>query len=292
MKKKIIMYASIAVLLLCAALACWVCESIEQCRTEIAVVRYEMAGDLNVPVRIVQLTDLHDHEFGEENRELAELVAAQEPDLILMTGDMLDRSDENADVVYALIEELVAVAPVYYGYGNHEKAWEAVNGSSLTPVLEESGAIVLDCSYVDVTVGGTQLRIGGYHGYYRQPGMYDISPEQHQAELAFCDDFEDTNRYKILLSHIPTAWIDWEYMNKYPVDLVLSGHYHGGQIRLPWLGGVYAPYIGLFPPYTEGIYEGEEATCILSTGLGSSPGIPRINNLPQIVVVELNAYIS
>ena len=292
MKKKIIMYASIAVLLLCAALACWVCESIEQCRTEIAVVRYEMAGDLNVPVRIVQLTDLHDHEFGEENRELAELVAAQEPDLILMTGDMLDRSDENADVVCALIQELVAVAPVYYGYGNHEKAWEAVNGSSLTPVLEESGAIVLDCSYVDVTVGGMQLRIGGYHGYYRQPGMYDISPEQHQAELAFCDDFEDTNRYKILLSHIPTAWIDWEYMNKYPVDLVLSGHYHGGQIRLPWLGGVYAPYIGLFPPYTEGIYEGEEATCILSTGLGSSPGIPRINNLPQIVVVELNAYIS
>lgn len=248
---------------------------------------YEIATNLNSSTRIVQLTDLHSWEFGEENQELIELVAAQEPDLILMTGDMLDRSDENANVVCALIKELVAVAPVYYGYGNHEYQWMNTHGESLSPMLTEAGAVVLDVGYLDVTVNDQELRIGGYHGYYRQPHMYPVTEEQGVAELTFCDEFEDTDRYKILLSHIPTAWIDWGYMNEFPVDLVLSGHYHGGQIVLPWIGGVYAPYIGLFPPYTEGLFEGEEAICILSAGLGSSPGIPRINNLPEIVVMDL-----
>ena len=73
------------------------------------------------------------------------------------------------------------------------------------------------------------------------------------------------------------------------MDQVLTGHYHGRQIRLPLIGGVYAPYVGLFPEYTEGLYTGEKASCILSTGLGASHWIPRVNNLPQIVVVELAA---
>ena len=76
-------------------------------------------------------------------------------------------------------------------------------------------------------------------------------------------------------------------MDDYPVDLVLTGHYHGGQVRLPMIGGLVAPYVGWFPEYTEGMYVGEKATAILSTGLGSSPGIPRVNNPPQVVVVDL-----
>ena len=251
------------------------------------VVSYCVDADVKEPVRIVHLTDLHSYEFGESNSILVEQVAKQEPDLILMTGDMLDRSDENADVVCALVEKLTPLAPVYYSYGNHEYTWMNNHKESLTPVLTEAGAVVLDVEYLDITVNCQNLRIGGYHGYYRQPHMFEVSDEQKVAQLAFCDDFENTDRCKILLSHIPTAWIDWEYMNKFPVDLVLSGHYHGGQIVLPWIGGVYAPYIGLFPPNTEGIFQGERTVCILSAGLSSSPGIPRINNPPQIVVVEL-----
>ncbi|MBR0135429.1 MAG: hypothetical protein IJM18_04450, partial [Clostridia bacterium] len=103
-------------------------------------------------------------------------------------------------------------------------------------------------------------------------------------------EFEDTDRYKILLDHIPTNWLDWNYRDKYPVDLVLSGHYHGGVVRIPILDrGVYAPYVGWFPPYTKGMFEGEKATCVLTTGLAGAKGLPRFFNPPEIVTVELDA---
>lgn len=275
-----------AVILLLAGVAGIWCSGLQPWQ-ELTVTEYTLETDLSESIRIVQLTDLHGWEFGEDNADLIALVAEQEPDLILMTGDMLDRSDENADVVCNLIAALTEIAPVYYGYGNHENAWMERNGESLTPILTEAGATVLDTEYLDITVNGQALRVGGYHGYWKQPGMYPVTEEQRLAELAFAEDFEDTDRYQILLCHIPTAWLDWGYRDTCAVDLVLSGHYHGGQIILPWIGGVYAPYVGLFPEYTEGLFAGETATCILSTGLGSSPGIPRINNPPQIVVVEL-----
>lgn len=281
MRKKYPWVLLAAVVLLTAAIMCFLWpQSVE-------VTSYAVDADVKEPVRIVQLTDLHSWEFGEENGELAALVAAQKPDLILMTGDMMDRRDKNADVVCTLIKKLTPIAPVYYGYGNHEYRWMDNHGESLTPVLTEAGAIVLDVEYMDITVNGQELRLGGYHGYYRHPHMFPVTEEQIAVQLAFCEEFEDTDRCKILLAHIPTAWLDWGYIDKFPVDLVLSGHYHGGQIVLPWLGGVYAPYIGLFPPCTEGIYTGTQATCVLSAGVGSRPGIPRINNPPEIVVVDL-----
>ena len=262
-------------------------KSIGRCKTELSTVTYCVDTNLPVPLRIVHLSDLHSCLYGAENETLVHMVSVQAPDLILMTGDMMDRSDDTPEVVCQLIEALSEIAPIYYSYGNHEYAWMEETGTNLTAALSEAGAIVLDVNYADILLKGQQLRLGGYHGYYRQPGMMGISPEQHQNELAFTEDFESTELYKILMCHIPTPWLDWEYMDKHPVDLVLSGHYHGGQICLPLIGGVYAPYVGLFPQYTEGMYVGETATVILSTGLGSSPGIPRINNLPQIVVVDL-----
>ncbi|MGN0998718.1 MAG: metallophosphoesterase [Faecousia sp.] len=254
---------------------------------ELIVTCYAEEVNLDARLRIVQLADLHGGSIGANNDMLVQMVAAQEPDLILMTGDMMDKGDENADTLCDLIRRLTPIAPVYLCYGNHEYDWMKAHGESLTPVLTEAGATVLDVEYLDITVKGQELRLGGYMGYYRQPGMFSVDGEQRAQELAFAEDFENTDRCKILLNHIPTAWLDWGYIDKYPVDLVLTGHYHGGQIRLPLIGGLYAPYVGLFPEYTEGVFTGEQATCVLSTGLGSSPGIPRINNPPQIVVVDL-----
>ena len=284
MKSKRLLWV-IAAVVTVAAVLCGV--SVYRSATVLTTVQYELETELTEPIRIVQLTDLHGKVFGENNDELIRMVAEEEPDMVMMTGDMIDRNDENTDVVYDLIRELVSVAPVYYGYGNHEYQWMNNRGESLTPVLEEAGAVVLDVIYLDMEFKGQPLRIGGYHGYYRLPHMFATTEEEKQKQLKFCTDFEDTDRYKILLSHIPTAWLDWGFIEKYPVDLVLSGHYHGGQIRIPLMGGIYAPEAGLFPDYTEGMYVGTLATCILSTGLGASPGIPRFNNLPQITVVDL-----
>ena len=216
-----------------------------------------------------------------------ETAAEQQPDLIFITGDMINQDEENTEILCTLLEQLTAIAPVYYGFGNHERNWECGTQKELKDKIAQTGAIVLDCEYKDVTVKGQELRIGGYYGYYRQPGMLTKSEAQREKELAFADEFEDTDRIKILLCHIPTAWLDWEYIDKFPVDLVFCGHYHGGQIRLPLIGGLYAPNVGWFPEYTKGIFQGSEATCVLSAGLGNETWVPRVNNLPEIVVADL-----
>ena len=254
----------------------------------LTVSAYTLEADIYQPIRIVHLTDLHSKEFGENNKELVSLVAEQKPDLIFMSGDMLNRDDPNTEIVSNLIEALIPIAPVYFGYGNHEYSWELNYEKDLRQIFTDAGAIVVNNDYVDAEVNGQALRIGGYMGYYRQPHMFPVDREQKYLELAFADDFENTDRLKLLINHIPTAWLDWEYIDQYPVDVVFSGHYHGGTIRLPILErGLYAPYVGWFPPFTKGVYAGEKATCVLSAGLGNEHHIPRINNPPEIVVVDL-----
>lgn len=240
------------------------------------------------PIRIVHLSDLHNAQFGRQNAKLVESVAAQSPDLIFMSGDMLNSSEENTDTVTSLIADLQPIAPVYYGYGNHEKAWEKRFGRDLKPIMEAAGAVVVDVDFVDLEVRGTRIRIGGYMAYYGVPHMTAKEKKQQDLEFAFFEDFQSTDRLKLLIDHIPTGWVDWNYVDKYPVDLVFSGHYHGGTMRVPILDrGLYAPYVGWFPPFSKGVYSGTLAACILSPGLGSEYHIPRVNNPPVILVVDL-----
>lgn len=255
---------------------------------KLIITSYTVETDLKNPVRIVQLTDLHQAEFGENNIELIKLVKEQTPDIIVMTGDMQNKNDSNSDMVCLLVEELSSIADVYYGYGNHEISWLTNFGSDLENKLTDAGAIVLNNSFSDISINGNMIRIAGFEGYYGTPHMTEQDKEKKEYELEFMRQFENTDKYKILLDHIPTSWVDWQYINKYPVDLVLSGHYHGGVIRIPVINqGVYAPYVGWFPSYTKGVYIGTQATCVLSTGLGSEQSIPRLNNPTEIVVVDL-----
>ena len=260
------------------------------CSAELTTAFYSIEADVSKAIRIVQLTDLHSYEHGEQNEELIALVKAIDPDLILMTGDMVDKNDESPSAVIELVSALSAEAPLYYGYGNHETEWQNRHTEDLAEILSEAGAIVVNGEYIDTEINGQPIRIGGYPGYYRYPGMMYASDEQTQADIAFADDFENTDRYKILLCHIPTVWLDWNKIDEFPVDLVLSGHYHGGQIRIPLVGGLYAPYVGLFPEYTKGVFEGETAVCVLSAGLVNS--CIRLNNPPEIVVIDLIPTIS
>lgn len=253
--------------------------------------KYSLNESVISSIRILQLSDLHSAEFGDNNKELVDLVKKQSPDLIVMSGDMINRDEENLDIITDLISSLSDVAPIYYGYGNHEVDWIESFGFDLEDKLTQAGAVVLNNSYRDVSVNDSELRIGGYMGYYRQPGMLTQDEEQKKIELDFANDFENTDRLKILINHIPTQWVDWDYINIYPVDVVFSGHYHGGAIRIPIIDqGLYAPYVGWFPPYTKGMFTGSQATCVLSTGLGSEHNIPRLNNPPDIVIVDVVPY--
>lgn len=253
--------------------------------------KYSLNESVISSIRILQLSDLHSAEFGDNNKELVDLVKKQSPDLIVMSGDMINRDEENLDIITDLISSLNDVAPIYYGYGNHEVDWIESFGFDLEDKLTQAGSVVLNNSYRDVSVNDSELRIGGYMGYYRQPGMLTQDEEQKKIELDFANDFENTDRLKILINHIPTQWVDWDYINEYPVDIVFSGHYHGGAIRIPIIDqGLYAPYVGWFPPYTKGMFTGSQATCVLSTGLGSEHNIPRLNNPPDIVIVDVVPY--
>ena len=249
---------------------------------------YQIPAPITEELRLVQLTDLHNTEFGDENCDLIMLVADQKPDLILITGDMLNRDEEDVSVITALLPRLADIAPVYYGLGNHEVSWEKTFGRDITKVLENAGAAVLEAEYIDLEFKGQQIRLGGLMAYYRQPGIMRTTQGANERQFRFAAEFEDTDRYKILLNHIPTPWVDWGYNNLYPVNLVLSGHYHGGMIYFPLLErGLYAPYVGWFPENVRGVFEGEKATCVLSAGLGSEYPLPRIHNNPELVVVDL-----
>ena len=257
----------------------------------IVLAKYEVATDkLTATIRIVFLSDLHGREFGRGNTRLLERIKSQNPDLILLVGDFFDRDagDEAFDAMCSFLSQCTQIAPVYFSLGNHEQELVQTRGEVLIERITSSGAILLDNQYVDTVIHGAKIRIGGYMGYFGQPHMMTKDPDQIRLERSFFGEFKDTDCFKLLLNHIPTSWLDWDYIDNDAVDLVLSGHYHGGVVRIPILEqGLYAPYVGKFPPYTKGMFIGKKAICILTTGLAGSYGIPRFFNPPEICVVEL-----
>ncbi len=256
----------------------------------LTVSRYTVCSEkVTGAVCVVLLTDLHGREFGKDNRQLLEKIAAEKPDLIALAGDIFnhDADADEIDRMCSFIQRAAEIAPVYFGMGNHEAERVATYDGDLLERIRQSGAVVLDAEYLDLEVDGTPVRLGGYMGHYRTPHLNTDDPVLMDKYNRFFDDFEDTDRFKLLLNHVPTNWVDWDYTDKYPVDLVLSGHYHGGLIRIPFLEqGLIAPYVGLFPPHTKGMFSGSQATCILTTGLAGSR-LPRFFNPPEIAVVDI-----
>lgn len=230
--------------------------------------------------KIAVISDLHNAEFGKDNEDIVRKVSQQSPDIIVFTGDLVDSNKTDIDLAVSLAKQLVEIAPCYFVMGNHE-VWLFSRYEELQQKLIDVGVIVLRNEVVEITRNEETIQIAGLDDpdyYDTDVYMHSIILDEHIKEMNLTDD------YCILLSHRPEAF-DIYVAND--IDLVLSGHTHGGQIRIPFLGGYYAPNQGRWPKYDAGKFTENFTTMIVSRGIGNSIIPIRINNRPEIVIVEL-----
>jgi predicted MPP superfamily phosphohydrolase len=250
-------------------------------RWSLKVTKYQITAEaLSAPIRIVEISDLHCRSFGDK---LPDLIREQHPDLIFFVGDLVDMGDSDSSAALATLRSLSPIAPVYVSMGNHDIVFEAESDPTLQAEFTETGAKVLHFSYEDMVVKGQKLRIGGLFGYCL-PGKY-VEAREHESQ--FLREFQDTENYTLLLSHMPVCWIINHSLEYWDVDCVFSGHSHGGQVRLPFVGGLYAPDQGWFPGECSGHFSYENRHLFVTTGLGGNFPIPRFYNRPEVAVIDL-----
>ena len=236
--------------------------------------------------KIAHISDLHNKSFGKDQIRLLEKLKGVSPDMIVITGDLIDRRKYDLDVAMMFIKGAVDVAPVYYVSGNHE-AWSG-EFSLIKESLLSAGVSVLDNEKLKITKGHSWINILGVSdpdfltsSYMDGTNISDMSKklEEWSAEQGF----------KILLSHRPEL-LDLYSHNK--MDLIFTGHAHGGQFRIPLMGGLVAPDQGLFPEFTSGLHTRGSSTMFISRGLGNSIVPIRIFNRPEIIAVTLKSNIQ
>ena len=277
-KKFIVLAAIVAILIL---LIIWIAYG----NTDLEIHKYNVKSE-DIPsefdnFRIVQISDLHNAEFGENNEKLLLMLKQADADIIAITGDMIDSRNTDIDVAISFAQKAVNIAPVYYVNGNHESR---VLGEyeKLKQGLTDAGVTILENSSADITIGDETISLIGINDPTFRMEFVDDTMEQNIAHQ-LVNVIPDNDNYKVLLAHRP------EYFDVYAgnVDLVLSGHAHGGQFRIPFIGGLIAPGQGFFPEYYEGSHIKENTEMIVSRGIGNSIIPFRINNKPEIIVAEL-----
>lgn len=230
---------------------------------------------------IAHISDLHNAEYGKNNEKLIDILEAESPNIIAITGDLIDSNHTNLEVALSFAQQAVKIAPCYFVTGNHE-AWIGSQYEELKTSLQNTGITVLQDEAIELNYGDVCIQLIGLNDPDFSERDRLLSESILEAKLSQVDI---SDGFTILLSHRP------EYFNVYQnknIDLVLSGHAHGGQFRLPLGGGVIAPGQGLFPKYDAGAYTENGTTMIVSRGIGNSIIPVRINNPPEIVIIELN----
>ena len=232
--------------------------------------------------RIAQVSDLHNAEFGDENQRLLDMLREAEPDMIAITGDLIDSRKTNIAVALAFAEEAVRIAPCYYVSGNHEA--RVPEYRELKAGLEAAGVTVLDDARVEIEISGKSITIIGVNDPSFLADYLTSDAAVMNRKLSELSS-EDAS-FTILLSHRPELFDTYA---AHDMDLVLTGHAHGGQFRLPLIGGLIAPNQGLFPKYDDGLYSEGNTNMIVSRGLGNSIIPFRFNNRPEVVLIELKS---
>lgn len=263
-KKKAVTFAIIVVILL---IFCWWQNNM------LTVSRYVYSSSKVAELdgfRIVQISDLHNKNFS--NRLINKIIELN-PDIIVITGDIVDSNHTNIENVLEFAEKSAEIVPSYYVTGNHEYWLEISEREKLLNGLKSAGIKILDDETVTVEKGGASFSLTGLDDNTLMCDFRNILPSNE-------------NSLNILLAHEP-QYI-YEYSSWGSIDLVFTGHAHGGQFILPFIGGVIAPDQGFFPQYTDGMHQSGDTSMVISRGLGNSVIPVRLFNFPDIVCVDLH----
>lgn len=277
--KKKYMIAAIAVFLFVLPVWIW------WANTALEVNEYEILSD-RIPqgfsgFRIAQVSDLHNAQFGEGNEKLITMLSQTDPDIIVITGDLIDSRNTDVEIALKFCRSAIQIAPVYYVTGNHEA--RVPEYEALKIGMEEAGVVILDNRKLEITREGERITLIGLDDpSFREDYLFGDAASVSASALSELQNASDG--YTVLLAHRPElfdVYVDSE------IDLVFSGHAHGGQIRLPFIGGLVAPNQGFFPEYDAGLFTEENTAMIVSRGVGNSIIPIRFHNRPEIIIAEL-----
>lgn len=230
--------------------------------------------------RIVQVSDLHNNMYGTDQSWLTAAIGAAEPDIIVVTGDLIDRNTADVDNAMVFIRRAMEIAPVFYVSGNHE-SYILDEYKELVVRMKEAGVTILDNRNVPLVSGGDVITLAGI----RDPAFDWPARSADTADAEIKKALEGSgDNVTILLSHRP------ELIKIYSdngIDLALTGHAHGGQVRLPFIGALYSPSQGILPGYTSGIYTEGGTKMFVSRGMGNGIVPLRFNDGPELAVLIL-----
>lgn len=241
------------------------------------------------PFSAVFLSDLHNVSYGEKNSRLLSEIRNEKPEVVFVAGDMLTAEvPPQMDAAIELMDELTRKFPVYYANGNHEHRMKintekyGESYEKYSDRIRSLGVYLLENTKKRVEINGLKMTIWGYElpaEYFRRSSRKILSPQQLEEALGSPED----DSFQILLAHHPAFF---DAYARWGADLTLSGHLHGGIVRLPFFGGVISPQMKLFPAYDRGIYKEDGKKLIVSAGLGSHTIPLRINNPAELVVID------
>ena len=280
-KRKFIMLAVVATVLI--ALAIWIAWG----NTALELNTYTISSS-KLPqsfdgYRIAHVSDLHNAEMGKDNETLLTMLRDADPDMIAITGDLIDSRNTDIEVALKIVREAVKIAPCYYVTGNHEARVNEYG--ELKAGMEAAGVTVLEDVKTKISMEGETITLIGVNDpSYQTDYLFGDSEMVMNTKLE--DLHTGNDGFTLLLSHRPELFDTYVDQD---VDLVLSGHAHGGQFRLPFIGGLVAPNQGLFPEYDAGIYTENNTNMLVSRGVGNSIFPFRINNRPEVILIELQA---
>ena len=268
---------TIFVVILTAVLVCavWENTAIESQYYTISSPKLPAAFD---GFRIAHISDLHNAQFGEDNKVLLDMLRREKPNQIYITGDLIDSRRTDTAVALSFLRQAVEIAPCYYVTGNHES--RLADCEQLEKQMLDLGVVVLSDMKCHLVKNKQSICVIGVD----DPSM-SFSDQSDEACMAQkLEKLAGDEDFTILLSHRPELM---DVYSRYGIDLVFSGHAHGGQIRLPFFGGLVAPNQGWLPAYDAGLFERGETRMIVSRGLGNSLFPLRFNNRPELIIVEL-----